>query len=413
VNAQEQISKLQGLLARIQRNAAEPRSPAPAAVAAPSYAAPVSSASDQLVDELLGASTQPSEAPPDVDVLLESLAPPPAEAAGAPSEAPDAEPLPLVAASAPRAQPPAVDEAFALESEVSEVRITTGMREPAVEVTVAAIEAEAEPIGTEELSEDDLVEVTEATPAPAQVASDVDIDFEDEEEQPPASSQRKVATSMDEALAAAAEQLDQEREVPLKTPPPESGPQEAPPVTGFAAPAAPDVDALLEGELDIPTRQAVHAVVPTPEQLGQTIELEEARGPSLELAEHRSDAPAPAPVEELEVALPGRDAVGGYDDNLPPPPEARDDLEAHRRRLEDDIPPPPESLATLPSVQPGPAPEIVPLDVAPAPLEAAAPEIIARPVPAGSPEGYASVREAFRPSSFSELLDASLSLNGY
>jgi hypothetical protein len=173
------------------------------------------------------------------------------------------------------------------------------------------------------------------------------------------------------------------------------------------------VDALLEGELDIPTREAVHAVVPTPEQLGQTIELEEARGPSLELAEHRSDAPAPAPLEELEVALPERDAVGGYDDNLQPPPEARDDLEAHRRRLEDDIPPPPESLATLPSVQPGPAPEIVPLDVAPAPLEAAPPEIIARPVPVGSPEGYTSVREAFRPSSFSELLDASLSLNGY
>jgi hypothetical protein len=431
VSAQEQIGKLQGLLARIQRNASAPRGNVSTAVAAPplaapsyagpppapSYAAPPASVSDQSVDELLGVSTEPSEAPPqvDVEVSLESLPPPPVEAASVPSEAPEAEPIPLVAASAPQPAPLTVDEAFALESEVSEVRITTGMREPAVEVTVAAIEAEAEAIGAEELSEDDLVEVTEGTPAPA-AASDVDIDFDDEEQQPPASSQRKVATSMDEALAAAAEQLDQEREVPIKTPPPESGPQEAPPATGFAAPPAPDVDALLGGELDIPTREVAQAVAPTQEQLGQTIDLDEARGPSLELAEHPSDAPAPAPVEELEVALPGRDAGGGYDDNLQPPPEARDDLEAHRRRLEDDIPPPPESLATLPSVQPGPAPEIVPVEVAPvapAPLEAAAPEIVARPVPAGSPQGFTSVREAFRPSSFSELLDASLSLNGY
>ncbi len=411
MSAQEQIGKLQGLLARIQRNVGVPRSHAPLAVPAP---ASLSSASDQSVDELLGFSAQPSEPQPEVEVSLESLAPPPVEVASAPSEAPDAEPIPLVATSASQPELTPFDEAFALESEVSEVRITTGMREPADEVTVAAIEAEAEVVATEELSEDDLVEVTEATPAPAQASSDIDIDFEDEEEQPPASSQRKVATSMDEALAAAAEQLDREREVPIKTPPPESGPQEAPPVTGFAAPAAPDVDALLGDELDIPTREVAPAVVPTPEQLGQTIELEEARGPSLELAEHKFDAPAPSPTEELEVALPERDAGGGYDDNLQPPPEARDDLDAHRRRLEEDIAPPPESLATLPSVQPGPVPEIVPVDVAPsAQLGASEPEIIARPVPSGSPEGFTSAREAFRPSSFSELLDASLSLNGY
>jgi hypothetical protein len=222
---------------------------------------------------------------------------------------------------------------------------------------------------------------------------------------------------MDEALAAAAEQMEAEREVPLKTPPPESGPQEAPLASGFGAPAAPDVDALLGGELDIPTREVASSqALPTPEQLGQTIDLDEARGPSLELAEHQSSVPAPPPVEELEVALPGRDAGGGYDDNLPPPPEARDDLEAHRRRLEDDIPPPPESLATLPSARPGaPMAEIVPLEAAaaqPPPFEALGPEIVARPVPSGSPEGFTSVREAFRPSSFTELLDASLSLNG-
>jgi hypothetical protein len=277
------------------------------------------------------------------------------------------------------------------------------MREPAVEVTVAAIAAEAEPVAAEELSEDDLVEVTEATSVPPPVTTDVDIDFEDEDEQPPASSQRsKVASTMDEALAAAAAQLEAEREVPLKTPPPESGPQAAPLPAGISAPAAPDVDALLGGELDIPTRAEEKG--PTPEQLGQTIDLEEARGPALELAEQKLEsAPAPAPVEELEVALPGRDAGGGYDEQLQPPPEAREDLAAHRRRLEDEaVAPPPESLAQLPSVQPAAVPEIVP----------AGPEVVARPIPVGSPESFSAPRESFRPSSFVELLDASLSLSG-
>lgn len=325
------------------------------------------------------------------------------------AEAQEAEPIPLVSLSGEQAPlPPPVDDAFGLDSEVSEVRVTTAPRDHVAEVTVAAIEAEAEPLGTEELSEEDLVEVTEGTPAPG--STDVDIDFDDTEEQPPASSQRsKVASSMDEALAAAAEQLEAEREVPLKTPPPESGPQEAP-VVGMPAPAAPDVDALLGSELDIPTRAEAQFAPPGPttEQLGQTIDLEEAQGPELELAEHKA-SDAPAPVEELEAALPGPNVVGGYDDNLLPPPEAQEELQAHLRRQEDDIPPPPESLAQYPSVQPeAPAAEIVPIyEAAPS-----GPEVIARPIPMGSPETFGSVRESFRPSSFVELLDASLALTG-
>ena len=417
MSAQEQVSKLQGLLERIQKNASRPRasasltaapiavaafaSPPPAAAAPAPYVAPA--ASFDAVDDLLGAAPEQSPMPVDVDIPLDSV-PPVAEISA--SQAPDAEPIPLVSVASGHAAPPPIDDALGLDSEVSEVRVTTATREPAAEVTVAAIEAEAEPIGTEELSEDDLVEVTEGTPPPA----DVDIDFEDEDEdeQPPASSQRKVASSMDEALAAAAEQLEAEREVPLKTPPPESGPQAAPVPMGMAAPGAPDVDALLGGELDIPTRADAGLAGPTPEQLGQTIDLEEARGPSLELAEHRVSTPAPPAVEELEAALPGPTLVGGYDASLEPPPEARDELEAHRRRQEDDIPPPPESLATLPSVQPGaPVAEIVPIFQA-----SSGPEVIARPLPTGSPEAFGSVRETFRPSSFVELLDASLGLGG-
>lgn len=426
MSAQEQISKLQSLLERIQKNASRARAsspltaPAPvshtmpAAAAAPApvpFTAPAPSSFDS-VDELLGASPEPSPLPVDIDVPLDSV-PPVAEIS--PSQAPDADPIPLVALSTGHAAPPPppIDDAFALESEVSEVRVTTAPREPAAEVTVEAIAAEAEPIGTEELSEDDLVEVTEGTPPPA--ATDVDIDFDDVEEQPPASSHRsRVASSMDEALAAAAaEQLEAEREVPLKTPPPESGPQAAPMPSGIAAPSAPDVDALLGGELEIPTRSDVGLSAshgPTPEQLGQTIDLDEARGPSLELAEQKgSHAPAPAAVEELEAPLPGPTLVGGYDESLQPPPEARDELEAHLRRQEDDIPPPPESLAQYPSVQPAaPAPEIVPVyNAAPA-----GPEVVARPIPMGNAESFGSVRESFRPSSFVELLDASLNLRG-
>lgn len=433
MNNQEQVSKLQGLLARIQRNVARPRSgaalPPPAAFAPPpampatpppieaaaapapayvppaaAYVPPPPSYEEQSIDDLLGVSEPPP--PVDVDVPLETLPP-----------AAEAEPIPLVSVATHESVPPRepYDATFSLDSEVSEVRVSTAPRDFGPEVTVAAIEAEAEPMTTEELSEDDLVEVTEGTPPPT---TDVDIDFEDEDERPPVSSQRQVASSMDEALAAAAAHVEPEREVPLKTPPPESGPQAAPqPV--LTAPAAPDVDSLLGQELDIPTRGDISApAVPTPEQLGQTIDLEEAAGPSLELAEPRPSTTPPLGSEELEVALPGREVMGGYDDNLLPPPEARDELEAHRRRLEEDIPPPPESLATWPSVQPGPAPEIIPVEVAPlaaSPIAAevaTTPEIIARATPEGTAETFASVREPFRPSTFVELLDASLSLGG-
>jgi hypothetical protein len=355
---------------------------------------------DHSIDELLEAA--PAAPLPDIGVPLDTL--PPATTATQPGPAADEMPEPAV----PPAAAASPEEVFSLESEVSEVRSTSGLRE-AAEVTVAAIAAEAEVIATEELSEDDLVEVTEASPG-----ASVDVDFEDE--QPPASSQRsRLPSSLDEALASAA-QHEAEVDVPLKTPPPESGPQEAP-APATAAEAA-DVDALLAQEIDIPTREPIGVppgLGPTPEQLGQTIDLEETRGPAIELLEHahREERTAAAAAEELEVALPSREAAGGYDHTLAPPPDALSELEAHRRRLEEEnIPAPPESLAQLPSVQPKVAapPESAVVQAAPeAPLS---PEVVARPIPAGAPEAFASVREPFRPSTFVELLDASLALHG-
>jgi hypothetical protein len=428
LTAQDRIAKLEGLLARIQKNArgAKPLlAVAPPLAAAPAIAPPAPVARTVVAPAAPPPVTYASVAPlpsaiptPPMPYAVPAPPPPPSEppldiAAEAPAVEVDVplDTIPPVAevtesqppeAAAPT--PPPVEDTFSLESEVSEVRFSGGPRDSGVEVTVAAIAAEAETITTEELSEADLVELTESQPPAA--SSSVDIDFEDEEEQPPASSQRsRVASSMDEALAAAATQ-EAEHEVPIKTPPPESGPQEAP-AAAMPPASGDDVDALLGQELDIPTRAAVG---PTAEQLGQTIDLDEVRGPTLELAEPAHSSVPPADDEDLEVALPPREIVGGYDDSLLPPPEAREDLEAHRRRQEDDIAPPPESLAQLPSQRPAePLPEIVPLQAAapPAPLE---PELTTRAAPSGSPEAFATLRETFRPASFVELLDASLRL---
>jgi hypothetical protein len=281
----DQISRLERLLARVQKNASAPRAARTVQVAAPVAVAP-------------------------------AAAPPPR-----PSE--DEAPIPLVAvARAPE--------------EVSSVRVAPAA--PAVEVS---------PEPAEELTEDDLVEinsvpppavaeappVVEAAPpivesVPAPPADDIDFDDEEEEEQPPASSKRsKVPTTMDEALAAAAAQLGaEEHEVPIKTPPPESGPQEAVPLPAGLAPApVPDVDDMLEADLP-----PAHG--PRPEQLGQTIDLEEARGPALELDLGRKATPAPVQeTSELEAPLPAREADRGYDANLAPPAEAKQDLQAFVR----------------------------------------------------------------------------------
>ncbi len=226
-----------------------------------------------------------------------------------------------------------------------------------------------------------------------------DIFFEDEEEiEPPASSRRpKVAASMDEALAGAAElEMDQGREVPLKTPPPESGRQVAgPPPQGLHQPAPPadfgsDVDDLLEADISSGTQHAKPAV-PTPEQLGQTIDLEEGAGVPLEL-DAPVQPPEPTRAEELEAPLPPREAHGSYSAGLAPPPEARAELEARRRR----------------EAEPPAAPSAPP----PAPPGEVKPEIVQRPAVAASGPAaqFLAAHREFKPESFLELLDASLSL---
>ena len=461
----QEVERLQELLARVQRNAALPRTLVSASLAAttappppafepppevtysaPAYTAPISDITEEQVffesEPPPPAPKYPSEPVVQVSASLDSsvdellLEDPFPSSPPGPSynEVLEEDPIPLVSVASSRR----LDH----EDDVSGV------------MTIPEFSDEQ----PEELLEDDIVEMTpgeSGMPAAPNNALD-ELNFEDDpvdaqrvaasDQEPPASSSRnRIAGTMDEALARAASQIEMEegREVPLKTPPPESGPQAAIPLpTGMHAPLSPDIEELLEADIMPPA--GARAAVPTQEQLGQTIELEEARGPSLELDHPPAFNPAPLQddlaAEELEVTLPGRQYSGGYQADLMPPPEAQQDLDAHRQRLGDDprggddsAPPPPESLAQYPSEQPqaptsGFAPVMVP---APAPATVStdshvesvstvtidappnaefAPELLARPDIGPSPVAKFIRTELPRPKTFMELLDGSLAL---
>jgi hypothetical protein len=185
----------------------------------------------------------------------------------------------------------------------------------------------------EELGEDDLVEMTTLPPTARAEdrgtdpdlavavgsSDDVEISVEDvaeeeDEEQPPASSRRAILSEESDVIADNA--LDDEREVPVKTPPPESGPQEAAVPLGAAYNDSrlPDVDQLEADMLGPPS------MGPTAEQLGETIELEPPRGPELEIDVAAAAQPSPAPheaPEELEVSLPRAPMLSGTFDLAP------------------------------------------------------------------------------------------------
>jgi hypothetical protein len=244
-----------------------------------------------------------------------------------------------------------------------------------------------------------------------------------DEDEPPASSQRPKALTLDEPSDGL---LDDELDVPLKTPPPESGPQEAPMPAGLAAPLPPDVDLLTSdlmplgesaSDLDAPFDAAPPPPPrPTVEQLGQTIDLEEPAGPSLELA---AAAPTPAPpahpaTEDLEMALPGREASGQYDAELLPPPEARDELEAHRERSGEDLVPQDSSFAEsgpvlIPELFPAPVADEITATIAVNP-QGQGPEVFGRPPLESGTVFRIEPTALARPSTFLELLDASIAL---
>ncbi|HEX6766819.1 MAG TPA: hypothetical protein VF103_15095 [Polyangiaceae bacterium] len=327
----ERIDRLEGLLARVAKNAARPRSvrAAPTLMSTPDSAPAVAAPAPAVL----------SKAP----VPVEPLSPPP----------PPVVPSPAAPPPSPSSAPP-------------------WRPEPA-----STVQARPSSIPPEELSEDDLVEVT--TVPPAAPATEASPSVAEEEEEPPSSSRRSkvVAESLDQAIASAAAQTD-EHEVPIHTPPPESGPQEAVLPVGIEAPRAPEFGDDLDAEL--PPRPA--SLGPTPEQLGETIELEGAEGPEIEIEVAGLPAPEPErerPVEELEVALPRAEMPSGTYD------------------VSDSVPAP--AVAVQSSSAPTPPPQAH-----------QGPEITARPELHASDVARVIRVSDKAPEDFKELLDASLAL---
>jgi hypothetical protein len=284
----------------------------------------------------------------------------------------------------------------------------------------------------EALGEEDLLEISSDMLESIPPSGGVQV--QEREEEPPASSQRpRAAHSLEDELAADMTG-DDGREVPFKTPPPESGPQAAPPP--MASANVPDMH-LLEDELmqpaqaapmssfdsleqpfGPPSRPAPPASGPTLEQLGQTIDLEEAAGPALELDRTAPPVSSPPPPDELEVPLPARESAGKYDESLVPPPEAREELGAHQQRFGEAVIEAPLA-AQIVSVPAAP-----PLATMPAAREGAgfadvsesAPllrELVARPaVSADVLAPSVGLAASARPSTFLELLDSSIALGG-
>ncbi len=329
----ERIGQLEGLLDRIHRNAARPR--AERAVPAAKASAPAAAAPIPVVVT------------------------PPAPAVVAAASVPTPPPVPQT----PAAPPVAVAQAAS--------SVPPWKPEPS-----STVQARPSTIPPEELSEDDLIEVTSLPPVPPSeraLEASSGVAGGDELEEAPASSRRsKVAESLDQAIANAAAQAD-DALVPIHTPPPESGPQEAVLPAGIEAPRAPEF-----GDLDEALNRPA-SLGPTPEQLGETIDLDEAEGPTIEIEAGGMEPPEPPrerQLEELEVALPRAEM-----------PSGTYDLEVS---------------------EPAPVPEVLP----PPPLAAPhhTPQVTARPAVA-EPEITQVVRvSAKAPETFAELLDASLGL---
>lgn len=334
MSASPRLEALEGLLARVRRNLARPR----AAVAAP----------PAVVAALAPLEASPTGAPGSgVGVETSGLR---AELASSPHPTHEPE-----AASAPSGVVPLQDE---LDTE-----------------------------GDLELDEGELIDVTDLAPDEvAALASEVADQSAEVDEVVPSSARREkgAPTSMDEALASVAAEAEDEleRSIPLQTPPPESGRQRAPiHVPTLSEPPEDLLD--VGGEL---TDRELR-VGPTPEQLGQTIELDEPLGGDLEL-DQAGDAPTPPPPprDELEHELPGG-ARGAYDESLELPPEARDELARHRAREVD---------AAVGEVT--------------ADLAAGKPVVVERPALHARPAEWIGERPRPEPRTFLELLDGSLAL---
>jgi hypothetical protein len=320
--------------------------------------------------------------PPVSDTLLRSVPSAPA--------VDEAEPVPLVRVAI-------TASAFESQAELPADAPNESFTPFSVTGEVSTLElVESEP--PDALTESDLVdmssELLQSLPPPVAGGWPSQSPSEDE---PPISSQRpRLPSDLEANLQASGESAaGDESDVRLMTPPPESGPQEAPP-GGLFAPAVPDVDNL---RAEAPPMSQGSAHGPTPEQIGESIDLEERGGPSLELDTARARPDTMPPKEELEALLNPPPSVGIYDESLLPPPEARAELVAHDRRFAT-----PREAATdagRPSfTSEGPVVE----------NDGTAPEVFSPALASGGAPELRMPTTSFRPQTFVELLDASIAL---
>lgn len=224
---------------------------------------------------------------------------------------------------------------------------------------------------------------------------------------PPAADARESSPPDDETYPVSVEEVTGERPAfgasepahapAVRTPPPESGPQAAPPPQ-----AAYDTGPELSLS-DAPLPSASQG--PTIEQLGSTVELDAGTGP-LELhVEVPSGSAGAATDDEFEATIPSRRFAGTYDDSLAPPPSALAELDAHDRAER-------ERAGRRSSMPPREA-YSQPLAAAMVPPGPEGPMVWERPPVLASISAAIYEREFGRslvPKTFIELLDASLEL---
>jgi len=260
----------------------------------------------------------------------------------------------------------------------------------AVRSGVIPLEDGLELDGDVELESGELIDVTDLSPEEvatieaeaAEEAESALTDLSEDEELVPSSSRRPKLPEQAKLTATAAD-LQQDREVPLHTPPPESGRQITAPVQ-IPSQAAPPRDLLEVGE-EISPRHLGPG--PTPEQLGETIELDEPLGGDLELEASEAPTPPPPPRDDLEHEPP-RGSPGAYDSSLELPSTAAEDLVRHRAR-EGAVREVPAALT---------------------PIAAAPSAVVERPVLDARPAEIKGAASPATPRSFRELLDGSLAL---
>ncbi len=435
MSVRDTIAVLEGLLERVQRRAqsAEARRPeAPPVVAAPASPAPALdeqlSAVRPLADEQPStvrplADDEPATVRPTDDLVVSDVAP--ASVARNIAE-------PVAAASVTEAiEPKAESVAEAIERELAEPAIDELELEVAAPASIdlgdLAELGELEEIGpASEL--DDIVGAV-VVPAPveelspvseldaadlvaAEPAADQELVLEPDEEESAPTSSRRMRVEPAAEVEAEARATDERHDAltaaaPEHTPPPESGRQE---VTAAVSPSEPFE--LHDGHA-FPERASVHPPAPTPEQIGGTVDLPAAH--------HASDALELESADEGQVrraaepSLSDIDAASlAYYEPEPPiehVPTARlPDVHPATITTIVPAPPPPPPVTFVvpeapPAVEPAPSPLPAPLAFT---IEA---QVVHRPVPPASDVAVlvGAVR-TFAPTTFGELLDASLAL---